>query len=204
MIKAAGLGLRTRRGWVFRDVDLSVPAGSTVAIAGPAGSGRSMLLLALAGRARPTAGTLTVEDTERRAAIRRAVAVARITGAIEPDPDLLVADCRREAALLSPGADLAWAEQLVDLSADGTTPVGDLGADDAALLALALAAASRPAALVLDDVDRHTTHAQQARVWAALAAVAAEGITTIASTVDPAQAGDAVVHHLGEESRATD
>jgi ABC-2 type transport system ATP-binding protein len=204
MIKAAGLGLRTRQGWVFHDVDLSLPAGSVAAIAGPAGSGRSMLLLTLAGRARPTDGTLSVDDTDRRAAIRRRVAVARVTGAIEPDPDLLVADCRREAVLLSPGAEVAWAEGLVGLTADGATPVGDLAADDDALLAVALAVASRPTALVLDDVDRNATHAQQARVWAALAAVAAEGITTITSTVDPVHAGDAVVHHLGEESRATD
>src|SRR3954469_7639256 len=167
-----GLGLRTRQGWVFRDVDLSLPAGSVAAIAGPAGSGRSMLLLTLAGRARPTDGTLSVDDADRRAAIRRRVAVARVTGAIEPDPDLLVADCRREAVLLSPGADVTWAQELVGLSADGATPVGDLAADDAALLALALAAASRPVALVLDDVDRDATHAQQARVWAALTAVA--------------------------------
>ena len=202
MIKAAGLGLRTRQGWVFRDVDLSLPDGSAVAIAGPAGSGRTMLLLTLAGRARPSTGELRVAGTVRRADIRRQVAVARATGAVELDPDLHVGDCRREAGAAvrrtrtSAGPRSSWAS-----TADRATPVGDLAPDDAALLALALAAAARPAALVLDDVDLHTTHAQQRRVWTALTAVAAEGISTITSSRSTRRiAGDAVVYDLGEES----
>jgi len=203
MIEATGLGLRTRHGWVFRDVDLALPAGTVAALAGPSGSGRTMLLLTLAGRARPTAGTLRVGHTERRADIRERVAVARATGAVELDPDLTVGDCRREAGLLFYGADLGWAEDLVGLSIDGTTLVGDLAQDDRALFAVAVAAAGRPTALVLDDVDAHTTPDEQRRVWAALAAVAAAGITSVASTIDAALAGDALVHTLGEDSRAT-
>jgi ABC-type multidrug transport system ATPase subunit len=211
MIEATGLGLRTRQGWVFRDVDLALPAGTVAALAGPSGSGRTMLLLTLAGRARPTAGTLRVDDAERRADIRGRVAVARATGAVELDPDLTVGDCRREAGLLHPGADTEWAEDLVGLSIDGTTLVGDLAPDDRALFAVALAAAGRPTALVLDDVDVHTTPDEQRRVWAALAAVADAGITAVASTVDAALAltGDdndddtVLVHTLGEDSRAT-
>lgn len=163
-----------------------------------------MLLLTLAGRARPNAGTLRVDDTERRADIRARVAVARATGAVELEPDLTVGDSRREAGLLFYGADLGWAEDLVGLSVDGTTLVGDLAPDDRALFSVALAAAGRPTALVLDDVDVHTTPDQQRRIWAALAAVAAAGITTVGSTVDAAHAGDALVHTLGEDSRAAD
>ncbi len=62
MIDAAGLGLRTRQGWVYRGVDLSLPAGSLAVIAGPAGSGRTMSPLTLAGRAKPSTDELRVGD----------------------------------------------------------------------------------------------------------------------------------------------
>jgi ABC-2 type transport system ATP-binding protein len=198
MIEATGLGLRTRQGWVYRDVDLSLPAGSLAAIAGPAGSGRTMFLLTLAGRAKPSTGELRVGDALNRADIRAHVLVARATGAVELDPDLTVGDSRREAGLLFYGADLDWAERLVGIQLDGTTLIGDLAPDDAALFAVALAASARPAALVLDDVDAHATSDQQRRVWAALAAVAEAGITVVASTLDAGLAGDALVHELGE------
>jgi ABC-2 type transport system ATP-binding protein len=201
-VEAVGLGLRTRQGWVFREVDLALPAGSVGVIAGPAGSGRTMLLLALAGRARPTTGTLRVGAAERPADIREQVTVARATGAVEPDPDLTVGDSRREAGLLFYGADLDWAEDLVGLDVDSATVVGDLARDDRALFALALAAATRPAAVVLDDVDLHTSPDQQRRIWAALHAVAAAGITAVASTVDATLAAGALVHTLGEVDRA--
>jgi ABC-type multidrug transport system ATPase subunit len=203
-VEAVGLGLRTRQGWVFREVDLALPAGSVGAIAGLAGSGRTMLLLALAGRARPSVGTLRVGDAERPADIREQVTVARATGAVELDPDLTVGDSRREAGLLFYGADLDWAENLVGLDVDGTTVVGDLAQDDRALFALALAAAARPAVVVLDDVDLRTSPDQQRRIWAALGAVADAGITAVASTVDATLAGGAIVHTLGEGSRAAD
>ncbi|HEY4458845.1 MAG TPA: ATP-binding cassette domain-containing protein, partial [Pseudonocardiaceae bacterium] len=58
VVNARQLSLRTKRGWVFRDVDLDLAEGELLAVAGPAGSGRSMLLLTLAGRAKPSSGTL--------------------------------------------------------------------------------------------------------------------------------------------------
>jgi ABC-2 type transport system ATP-binding protein len=202
LIEAMGLGLRTRQGWVYRDVDLSVPAGSVAAIAGPSGSGRTMLLLTLAGRAAPSTGELRVTHSTSRADIRDKVAVARATGAVGLDPDLTVGDSRREAGLLFYGPDLAWAEDLVGLDLHGTALVGDLAPDDAALFAVALAAATRPVALVLDDVDLHATPDQQHRIWAALGAVAGAGITAVASTIDAAPAEGALVHDLGRGSSA--
>jgi ABC-type multidrug transport system ATPase subunit len=206
MIEATGLGLRTRQGWVFRDVDLALPAGTAAAVAGPSGSGRTMLLLTLAGRAKPSTGELRVGDTAARADIRREVAVARAIGAVELDPDLTVGDSRREAGLLFYGAELDWAEDLVGLSLDSAALVGDLAPDDHALFALALATATRPTAVVLDDVDVRATPDQQRRIWGALRAVADAGVTTIASTVDAglaSESGAVAVHRLGRDSSAT-
>jgi len=46
---------------VLRDVDLQIPAGQRVAVAGPSGSGKSSLLLLLAGLERPGAGRVLVD-----------------------------------------------------------------------------------------------------------------------------------------------
>jgi ABC-type multidrug transport system ATPase subunit len=202
MIEAAGLGLRTRRGWVYRDVDLAVAPGEVAAVTGPEGSGRTMLLLTLAGRATPSTGELRVGGATSRPDIRRQVTVARATGAVELDPDLTVGDSRREAGLLFYGADLGAAEELIGLDVDSAAVVGDLAADDRALFALALAAASRPAALVLDDVDLNATPAQQHRIWAGLRAVAGTGIAVVASAVDVRQAGTVGTLELRRDSRA--
>jgi ABC-type multidrug transport system ATPase subunit len=171
LIAADGLGLRTRSGWVFRDVDLAAPAGSVTAVVGPAGSGRSMVLLTLAGRARPSAGTLTVAGESARARIRHVVAVARVTAGAEPEPELRVADHVREAAVLTHGGH--WARELVGSSVDSSTLARDLPADESVLSSVALALAGRPAALVVDDVDLRATAAQRQRIWRALGAVAA-------------------------------
>ncbi|MGQ0432557.1 MAG: ATP-binding cassette domain-containing protein [Microthrixaceae bacterium] len=48
---------------VLRDVDLSIPAGSIVAIVGDNGAGKSTLVKLLARYYEPTSGTITVDDT---------------------------------------------------------------------------------------------------------------------------------------------
>jgi ABC-2 type transport system ATP-binding protein len=186
LIRAEQLGLRTRHGWVFRGVDLSLTAGSVTALAGPAGSGRSMLLLTLAGRAKPTIGRLVVAGQEQRPEIRRLVAVARVTAAVELEPEMHVVDHIREAELLGQ-RDYRWAAGIVGLDVDPTAIVADLATDDAVLLAVALALAGKPKALVVDDVDIAATPAQQRRVWTALRAA---GIAVIATTVDGRIAAD--------------
>ncbi|OLR95057.1 ATP-binding cassette domain-containing protein [Actinokineospora bangkokensis] len=202
MIAAENLGLRTRRGWVFQQVDLAVDDGGIVAVVGPAGSGRSMLLLSLAGRARPSTGTLSVAGETSRAAIRRLVGVARITGAVDLEPDLTVHDIRRETRLLSRGADLRRAEGDLGLSLDGASAVGDLAADERLLLAVATATAAAPRALVVDDVDLGTTREQQERVWAALRDVAAAGTAVMASALDPVVVDGVAVVELEGDDRA--
>ncbi len=180
------LGLRTKRGWVFRDVDLELAEGELLAVTGPAGSGRSMLLLALTGRARPSAGTLTVADSQRRAKIRQVTSVARITGAVELEDDLTVGDLVRETRLLSrPEIDYRHAAELVGFTVDSATLVGDLAPDEATLFAVALAITPAPCLVVVDDVDVAVTAEQQRRIWAALADVARSGIAVVASAVEP-------------------
>lgn len=192
LIFAERLGMRTKHGWVFRDVGLALAPGSVTALVGAGGSGRSMLLLALAGRARPTTGRLVVAGQQRRGRIRKAVAVARVTSAVELDPDLRVVDHIREAELLAIGDfDYHWSSGLLGVDAGPTTVVGDLPHDEATLLAVALVLAGRPEALVLDDVDQAVTPQAQQRIFAALLAVGAAGIAVVTSVLDGTHAADA-------------
>ena len=62
---------------VLRDVDLQIPAGQRVAVAGPSGSGKSSLLLLLAGLERPGAGRVLVDGTDLATLDRDALADLR-------------------------------------------------------------------------------------------------------------------------------
>jgi ABC-type multidrug transport system ATPase subunit len=148
-------------------------------------------------------GTLHVAGRSQRTRIRRDVAVARITAAVELEPELRVADHLGEAATLTHG-DARWARDLVGSSADSATLAAGLPADESVLLSVALALAGKPKALVVDDVDRGATAAQRRRIWRALCAVAAEGTTVVASVVDadePASAGAHVVPMEAPDAR---
>src|SRR5690348_6780189 len=91
VVSADGLGLRTRRGWVFRDVSLRVEPGELVAVTGPAGSGRTSLLLALAGHFRTTEGTY---------ALAGRAGVGLVPGLNEPERGLTAAEHVQERLLL--------------------------------------------------------------------------------------------------------
>jgi putative ABC transport system ATP-binding protein len=62
---------------VLRHVDLQIPAGQSVAVAGPSGSGKSSLLLLLAGLERPAAGRVEVAGADLAALDRDALADLR-------------------------------------------------------------------------------------------------------------------------------
>jgi ABC-2 type transport system ATP-binding protein len=184
VLRASGLGLRA----VFTDLTLEVPAGAVVALCGPAGSGRSMALLALAGRAATTEGELLVGGATRSAEIRRLVAVARIGGAVELEPDLTAGDHIRERTLLGGVSDRDPGGLLGPFRDVAGTPVRDLSRLDVLLLSVALAAMDDPAVLVVDDVDLGLDDADRARAWTALLRVAADGPAVVAAATEPAPA----------------
>ena len=53
-ISARGLGLKTYAGYAYREVDVDVHKGELVAVRGRNGSGKTALLLTLAGRMKQT------------------------------------------------------------------------------------------------------------------------------------------------------
>ncbi|HWV38552.1 MAG TPA: heme ABC exporter ATP-binding protein CcmA [Vulgatibacter sp.] len=75
-IEAKGLCRRFGRAWALAGVDLHIPAGKAVIVAGRNGSGKSTLLRVLAGALRPDRGSLRVfgeEALRDRETLRRQV-----------------------------------------------------------------------------------------------------------------------------------
>jgi ABC-type multidrug transport system ATPase subunit len=205
VVVADGLLAGGARGVVFGPVSLRVAAGELLAVAGPGGSGRTSLLLALAGRLRTAGGRAVVDGhalDEDAAAVRRSVAVARADAIVDLDEQWTVGDAIANRGVLSGGraAEAAVRARLAAAGAElsSGTPLHALSAVQRTLLDVALAAAEDRPVLVADDVERGLTPPEAARVWRALAAVAADGRAVLAATTDAraARAAGAAVLEL--------
>jgi ABC-2 type transport system ATP-binding protein len=210
-ITARGLGLRTRAGWVYRDVDWDVQGGSLAVVTGPAGSGKTALLLTLAARMQAGQGTLTVAglDAGRRAgAVRRQVGLGEFRGVNDLDETLSVRDqVMAELALHGGhwrGTRLERVLEPLGLQLDPRRKVRDLSAPDRLLLGAALGAISRPPVLIVDELDEDTTPDQSAIVLDALRRLTSGGTTVVAGALDPALAGAADVSLALDEDGTPD
>ncbi|WP_307790377.1 ATP-binding cassette domain-containing protein [Streptomyces actuosus] len=207
-VVADNLGLSGPRGWAFRGVDLAAEPGSLIAVAGPSGSGRTCLLLALTGRMRPTEGTAAVDGLKlprQMAAVRRISGLAHVPGVSDLDPALTVGEHLHERALLQsrfgdslrgllrPRAERATeTRRRIDtaLGAAGLdrealpkgsrTAVRDLERIEALRLSVALALIGRPRLLGVDDADLKLSDAERTEAWSLLRSVAEAGTTVVA------------------------
>lgn len=197
LVDARDLALTGDRGWVYRDVALALPAHGLAVVTGEAGSGRTSLLLTLAGRMRPTSGTLAVAGRNGPAAIRCVAALGEIQGVSELDDALTVAEHvferRHLRAELLPRRRARRAEDVravlapvgLDLAPDAL--IGDLPPYERRLFGAALALTDRPLLLVLDDADRGMRAGHREAFWARLRALTRDpGVTIVASRVDAA------------------
>ncbi|MFE7752065.1 ATP-binding cassette domain-containing protein [Streptomyces sp. NPDC057428] len=207
-LSAEGFGLEGPRGWAFHGVGFSAGPGSLVAVAGPSGSGRTCLLLALTGRMRSTAGHAEVGGERlpgRLAAVRGFSALGPVPGVSELDPAFTVAEHLRERALLRrrfdgsprsllrPRAERAAASRAVveaaleaagldlsELPKAERTSVRDLERLEALRLSVALALMGRPRLLAVDDTDLKLSASDRALAWELLRGLAADGTTVLA------------------------
>ncbi len=197
-VRARGLRLTGSRGPVYGPVDLDLPAGALAVVQGPQGAGRSSLLLTLAGRMVPDAGSgLTVLGEplpRRRSAVQRRAAVAGFAGIDELDDSVTVGDVTRERlAWLSPWyrrtgrvGQARFAALAAPVFGERPLPrvgtvIWDLDEVDVLLLRVTLALAQQPDLLVVDDLDQVHDTARRQTVWTRLEAVAARGTTVVAS-----------------------
>ena len=213
VLEAAGLGLLSKTGWVFQNIDLTLRPTSVAAIVGPSGTGRSSLLLALSGRLRPTAGTLSVAGHSYRdkpSAIRQLTAVARVGSMTIPEPTLTVSEyvaqrCLLEDVGLPEGRTrFAAASDALQLQLDPTTQVGALSGDKATLLAVAAACVRVSAVIMLDDLDRGVSGATQQLIIDALLRLATTSPTIVVTTTDriPVMEADVVLDLTPTEGAA--
>ncbi|MGJ6979179.1 ATP-binding cassette domain-containing protein [Aestuariimicrobium soli] len=180
VLRAQGLVVHGREA-----VDLEAEAGRVTLVVAPKGTGRTSLLLALAGRMAGVQGSVTVDDvdatTERRR-YRHLVSVARAGEFVDLEPRLLVREAVVERSLIDNVRSSAGEWRFTELcSAVGegraiTLPSDSLveSLDEASATVLAaILALLRPArVVVLDDVDARLTTDQWRTVHAALTALA--------------------------------
>jgi ABC-type multidrug transport system fused ATPase/permease subunit len=175
---------------VLSDIDLDIPAGRTVALIGPTGSGKSTLTQLIPRFYDVTGGRLTVDGVDVRdldpGELRRAI------GMVSQDPFLFSTTVRANIAYGRPEASdeevrraarMAQAEGFIDSLPDGfDTVIGERGltlsGGQRQRLAIARAIVTDPRVLILDEATASVDASTEREIQAALAAVM-EGRTTV-------------------------
>ena len=175
----SGLTVRYGRRTALDDVTLDVPAGAVTAVIGGDGAGKTTLLRALAGVARPTAGTV------RSPARRRIGYVAGASGLYD---DLSVAE---NVAFVADAygvrgeeleARLAELLERTGLEGIGDRLAGRLSGGMRQKLAFALALLHQPELLILDEPTTGVDPVSRVELWRLIAGAAAGGAGVVVST----------------------
>lgn len=208
VIVARGLGFDGEHGPLFHDVDLDLDRGFH-AVQMPGGHSQKALLLTLAGRLKPSAGTVTVFGDTSPRAIRRHCAIAAFADIDDLDDAVtvgtVVTEQRRWLAPLfrrSRDDRDILAEVFGDV--DRPTPtdyIGDLGDLETFLLQIALAQYSDRPILVVGDLEQVRDNERRAQAVARLGALAADRLVVVGVT--NALGDQAPEHevHIGEPRR---
>lgn len=224
IVRAKELALNGGRGRVYGPFSGEIGDGLTV-ISGQAGSGRTSLLLTLAGRMKPSSGSLTVlgHALPRRArTVQKSTAIAGFhdIDALEESVTIGAAIRERQAWLAPwwrsiPRADDATVRRVClpvfgAPGEPGATPiptadslVWDLDETQTALFRVALAVMSDPRILFFDQVEQLQSPVARSALWARLDALGrgAAGRPAIAVVASVAAPDDVIWHELGLEPR---
>jgi ATP-binding cassette subfamily C protein len=164
----------------LRNVSVTIPARTTVAITGPSGAGKSTLADLLAGLISPDAGTLAI-DSVTIAPAARSLWRSQVAY-VQQDPALSHGSIRDNLCWVKPDASqdeleaalrAASAEFALDLPDGLDTVVGDAGlrlsGGERQRIALARALLRKPTLLILDEATSALDAANEAAILAAVA-----------------------------------
>ncbi len=192
-IETRGLSLVTRDGPVFEDVELAFPRGRLAAIVGRSGSGRSALLLTLAGRMRGWTGWVRVAGYDPAAQtqlLRDRTSLALVDDLVTLEPRLTVAESITERSLIDAvplakaGTRFDAACAALEVEFPRAAEVGRLCALDQTRLAVALAT-MRPAEIVfLDSAHRGLDEMECAALMAGLEALVSAGTLVVVTVLE--------------------
>ena len=214
-VVARGITMAGPWGPVYGPIDLDIEeSGGLTVLIGTAGPGRTALLMTLAGRMRPTSGTVTVLGRRRATDI---FAVAALAGVEELDRvaesvrvgDLITEQLRWNA----PWYRLIRRADAADLAAVCGPVFGPLplpGLDDyveqlteldGLLLRIALANTGRPPLLVVGSVDQVTSNRNHDMLVARLVALGEhQTVITASANAIPPELGLRAQLHVGNLS----
>jgi putative ABC transport system ATP-binding protein len=209
-VEAAGLEVAYGGTVALRSLDLTVPAGTMVAVTGSSTAGKSTLLWALAGAVAPTRGGVRVGGepvTDRVGACRLGIALMPQGGALV---STLTAAENITVALLAGGASPAEARERtadalaeVGLGEEGGHLPDELSGGQQQRVSVAVLLALRARVLLLDEPTSELDAANRQRVLAALRSEAADGAVVLVATHDPEAAEPADAELLLHEGAAT-
>lgn len=206
VLRAIRLAASSVHGPIFGPLDLALAPGTLCIVHGTSGSGRSALLLALAGRLRRVTGGLEIAgydaDTELSAVLQCA-AVGRIGQYAAPDDRLTVGELIGERAVqdgMSIRQAVERAEQIEDFLGyriDRGALYQELPGAEKAMLCASLAMLRPAAVIVVDGVDHDVPAHHAATLLASLQKLATMDnnvIVVSASNANAAPVGAVRVH----------
>jgi putative ABC transport system ATP-binding protein len=176
----------------LRDVDLTIPAGSSIALLGPSGCGKSTLMSLLAGLQRPSTGRLLIGDHDLTAdpLAGRRLRAATVALLLQEPARALLPYASPRLALENTG-DRHPAATLEDfaLTEVADRPTRLLSAGQQQRLALAVVMARQPGLLLVDEPTSRLDPAERDVVITTLHDAARRtGTTLVVVTHDPAVA----------------
>lgn len=193
VIIACGLGVDGEHGPLFSGVDLTLTSGFH-AIQMPGGPGQTTLLLTLAGRFRPSHGTLTVLGETTPRAIRRQCSIAAFEGIDELEDSVTVetvlAEQRRWLAPWYSSVPLqSGPAELAEVFGEMAPPSGDtyiveLSDLELFLLRITLALLSNRPILVVGDLEQVRDNSRRT-IAADRLGVIAEQRTVVVGVTNP-------------------
>lgn len=194
------------QGRIFGPVDVTLHPEQICVVAGPAGSGKSSLLLGLCGRFKPTTGTLELCGIDAMANPYDALmhtTIARLGDYVGPEDRLTLRESILDRAYIdgiSPDTALQRADLMAEalgVRVDAKAELEDMGSLERAVVAVALSMV-RPASLIaLDDADMRIRHRDLPRLYSALGRLLAiDGAALVMSVTDDdcVPDGSVVVH----------